>query len=344
MTRRWSAVLVLLVLSTAGCRKGSSVSATAAPGSALPDAQASAPAKPMPAQLPALLATVNGEQVERWELENAVRGVEAVHGGAPMPPEQRDGIFRGLLDQIIAYHLIGQEAKTRKMEATDEEVTSKLAEMRGQYPDESAFQKALTGMGVTLDQVQRQTRLGLAVERMIQAEVTSKVAVADADVQAFYQENLERFKQGEAVHASHILVAVVSGADRATKKTARDEALRILQDLKKGADFAKLAREQSQDSGSAPAGGDLGFFPKGQTDPAFESAAFGLKPGGLSNVVESTSGFHIIKLHERRGPRTEPFAEVSGQIKDFLSGQQHAAKLGEFVDRVKAKSKIQIFV
>jgi hypothetical protein len=60
--------------------------------------------------------------------------------------------------------------------------------------------------------------------------------------------------------------------------------------------------------------------------------------------VESTIGFHIIRLHERRAPRTEPFAEVSGQIKEFLAGQQQAAKLGEFVDRVKAKSKIEIFV
>jgi parvulin-like peptidyl-prolyl isomerase len=298
----------------------------------------------MPPQLPAVLATVNGEQVERWELENAVRGVEAVHGGAPMPPEQRDGIFRGLLDQIIAYHLIGQEAKARKMEASDEEVNAKVVEMRGQYPDEAAFQKALTGMGVTLDQVQRQTRLGLAVQKMIDAEITSKVSVADAEVEAFYQQNAERFKQGETVHASHILLAVPESADQGKKQQAREGAQRILNQLRTGADFAKTAREQSQDASSAPGGGDLGFFPQGQTDPAFETAAFALKPGGLSSVVETPLGFHIIKLHERRAPRTEPLGEVSGQIKEFLAGQQHAAKLGEFVDRVKAKSKIEIFV
>jgi peptidyl-prolyl cis-trans isomerase C len=298
----------------------------------------------VPAQLPDVLATVNGERVERWELENAIRGVEAVHGGTPMPADQRDGILRGLLDQIIAYHLIGQEASARKMAPTPAEVSAKVAEMRGQYPDEGTFQKALKNMGVTLEQVQRQTRLGIAVEKMISAEVTSKVSVSDGDVTAFYQQNLDRFKQGEAVHASHILKIAGADADPSAKQKAREEAKQILQQLQKGADFATLAREQSQDSGTAASGGDLGFFPKGQTDPAFEAAAFALKPGGLSDVVESAFGFHIIKVHERRGPRTEPFAEVSGQIKEFLAGQQHAARLGEFVDRVKAKSKIEILV
>ncbi|PYR30939.1 MAG: hypothetical protein DMF90_26620 [Acidobacteria bacterium] len=374
MTRLWHFLVLILLTVSVGCRKPAAVSdgaagvtaaqpespaasaqpatgsapapASAASGAAQPASAAagSTTVKPVPAQLPAVLATVNGERVERWELENAVRGVEAVHGGTPMPPDQRDGILRGLLDQIIAYHLIGQEASARKMGPTPDEVNARMAEMRGQYPDEAGFQQALKNMGVTLEQVQRQTRLGIAVEKMISIEVTSKVAVSDGDVAAFYQQNLERFKQGEAVHASHILKTAGADADAPTRQKAREEAKRVLQQLQKGADFATLAREQSQDPGTAPGGGDLGFFPKGQTDPAFEAAAFALKPGGLSDVVESAFGFHIIKVHERRGPRTEPFAEVSGQIKEFLAGQQHASRLGEFVDRVKARSKIEIFV
>jgi hypothetical protein len=170
--------------------------------------------------------------VERWELENAVRGVEAVHGGTPMPPEQRDGILRGLLDQIIAYHLIGQEARSRKLAPDDEEVNRKVAEMRRQYPDDTAFQSALAKMGVTLDQVQRQTRLGLAVERMIETEVTSKIAVGAGEIESFYQQNIERFKQGEAVHASHILRAVADGADAPTKQKAREDAQGILDQLR----------------------------------------------------------------------------------------------------------------
>jgi peptidyl-prolyl cis-trans isomerase C len=343
MTRGWHIlIVVVLTIVAVGCRRAPAAPVAALGSPAAGGAQVQP--KPMPAEFPTILATVNGENVERWELENALRGVEAVHGGTPMPPEQRDGILRGLLDQIIAYHLIGQEAQSRKLAPGDEEVNGKVAEMRRQYPDDAAFQSALAKMGVTLDQVQRQTRLGLAVERMIDAEVTSKIAIGDAEIESFYQQNIERFKQGEAAHASHILRAVAGGADPAARQKAREEAQRILEQLRKGAEFATLAREQSQDSSTAAAGGDLGFVPRGQTDAAFEAAIFALKPGALSDVVESTIGFHIIKLHERRGPRTEPFAEVSGQIKEFLGGQQHAAKLGEFVDRVKAKSKIEIFV
>ena len=114
--------------------------------------------------------------------------------------------------------------------------------------------------------------------------------------------------------------------------------------MRSGADFAAVAKAQSQDPGSAPNGGDLGFFPKGQMTPAFEEAAFKLKPGAVSGLIETPFGFHIIKVLERRGARTAPLAEVSGQIKDFLVQGQRDTKLQQFVDQVKTKSKVEILV
>ena len=118
----------------------------------------------------------------------------------------------------------------------------------------------------------------------------------------------------------------------------------MLKTVKAGGDFATLARANSTDPGSAQNGGDLGFFPKGQMTPAFEEAAFKLKPGTTSALVETPFGFHIIKVLERRAPRTAPFAEVSGQIKDFLTQGQREQKLEQFVEQVKAKGKIEILV
>jgi peptidyl-prolyl cis-trans isomerase C len=347
-----AASLVCLV----GCKKAPTpaASTTTAPvGTPTPNAAqpaAGQPAsgqpaaiKPMPAQIPDVVARVNGEAIERWEFDNAVKRIEA-RAGAPMPPEKRDEILRGVLDQLVAYHLLAQESRARKLPIADTDVDARVGEIRKSFPNEQAFTQTMAAQGLTVDHVRAQARTSLEVAKVIDAEVTTKIAVQDAEVSAFYQQNVERFKQGDSVHASHILIGLPTNATAAQKAEARTRAQAALKHVRGGADFAAVAREQSQDQGSAPNGGDLGFFPKGQMTPAFETAAFGLKPGAVSALVETPFGFHIIKVHERRAPRTAPFAEVSGQIKDFLVQGQREQKLQQFVEQVKSRSKVEILV
>jgi peptidyl-prolyl cis-trans isomerase C len=299
--------------------------------------------KPMPAQMPDVLARVNGEAIERWEFDNAVKRMEARAGG-PVPPEKRDEVLRGVLDQLVAYHLLAQESRSRKIPIADTDVDARVGEIRKSFPDEQTFTQTMAAQGLTVEQVRTQARTSLEVGKVIDAEVMSTIAVQDAEVNAFYQQNVARFKQGESVHASHILIGVPANATPEQKTEAKTKAQAALKQVRGGTDFATLARAQSQDPGSAPNGGDLGFFPKGQMTPAFETAAFALKPGAVSALVETPFGFHIIKVHERRAPRTAPFAEVSGQIKDFLVQGQREQKLQQFVEQVKSKSKVEILV
>lgn len=317
---------------------GSPAAAAAAPPQA-------PPVKPLPAQLPDLLATVDGERIERWELEGAIKGLEA-RAGAPIPAERRDQIVRSLLDQIVDYHVLSREARERKIASTDAEVTAQINQIKGGFPNEQAFQQALTTQGITLDQLQRQTRMGMDIDKVLQSEIAPKVKVDEAEVGAFYKQNLAQFEQGESVHASHILIATPQGAQTAEKEkgAAKAKAQDVLKQVKAGGDFAALAKAQSQDPGSAPGGGDLGFFPKGQTDPAFEAAAFALKPGGISDVVETQFGYHVIKVHEHRAARTAPLEEVSGQIREFLTGQQRESAIQSFLAGVKAKRKVEILL
>jgi peptidyl-prolyl cis-trans isomerase C len=344
------------IVCVGGCKKAATPApstavapaGTPAPGAGHPAAGQAAPGqppaiKPMPAQIPDVLARVNGEAIERWEFDNAVKRMEA-RAGAPVPPEKRDEVLRGLLDQLVAFHLLAQESRSRKLPVPDSDVDARMGEIRKSFPNEQAFTQTMAAQGLTVDQVRAQARTSLEVSKVVDAEVTTTVTVQDAEVSAFYQQNLERFKQGESVHASHILIGLPPNATPEQKTEAKTKAQAALKLARSGADFATLARAQSQDPGSAPNGGDLGFFPKGQMTPAFETAAFGLKPGAVSAVVETPFGFHIIKVHERRPPRTAPFAEVSGQIKDFLVQGQREQKLQQFVEQVKSKSKVQILV
>ena len=116
--------------------------------------------KPMPAQIPAVVARVNGEAIERWEFDNAVKRVEARAGG-PVPPDKRDEVLRNVLDQLVAYHLLAQESRARKMDVPDSEVDARVAEIRKSFPDEKAFQQGIAAQGLTVDQVRAQTRTNL---------------------------------------------------------------------------------------------------------------------------------------------------------------------------------------
>jgi peptidyl-prolyl cis-trans isomerase C len=318
--------------------------AAAAPVNAPPGVPGAPPgAKPMPPQIPDVLARVNGEKIERWEFDNSVKRVEARAGG-PVPPDKRDEVLRGVLDQLVAYHLLAQESHARKLVVADAEVDARLADIRKNFPTEEAFKQGIAAQGLTLDQLKAQAKTSLEVAKVIETEVNSKVAVQDPEVKTFYDQNLERFKQGDTVHAAHILIGLPQGATPEQKAEAKTRATAVLKTVRAGGDFATLARANSSDQGSAQNGGDLGFFPKGQMTPAFEEAAFKLKPGTVSALVETPFGFHIIKVMERRPPRTAPFAEVSGQIKDFLTQGQREQKLEKFVEEVKAKGKIEILV
>lgn len=296
----------------------------------------------MPAQIPPVLARVNGEAIEKWEFDNAVKGVEARAGG-PVPVEKRDEVLRGVLDQLVAFHLLAQESRARKLDVPDTDVDSQIGQIRAGFPNEDAFAKGLAQQGMTLDQLKAQTRTRMAVAKVIESEVASKVSVQDAEVDAFYKQNTDRFKQDESVHASHILIGLPQNATAVQKAAARASAQAALKKIRGGADFAEVAKAASNDS-SAQNGGDLGFVPRGQTVPAFEEAAFALKPGAVSGVVETQFGFHIIKVHEKRAARTAPFTEVSGQIKEFLTQGQREKQLEQFIEATKAKSKIELLV
>jgi peptidyl-prolyl cis-trans isomerase C len=343
-------VVAPLALWSTSCKKADvpapklAPAATAAPAAVLPGVPgAPAAIKPMPPQIPDVLARVNGEKIERWEFDNAVKRMEARAGG-PVPPDKRDEVLRGVLDQLVAYHLLAQESRARKLAIAAADVDARLAEIRKTFPTEEAFTQGIAAQGLTVDQLKAQAKTSLEVAKLIDTEVNSKVAVQDAEVSTYYQQNLERFKQGDSVRAAHILIGMPQNATAEQKAEARTKAAAVLKTIKAGGDFATLARASSQDTGSAQNGGDLGFFPKGQMTPAFEEAAFKLKPGTVSGLVETPFGFHIIKVSERRAPRTAPFTEASGQIKEFLMQGQREQKLEQFVEQVKAKGKIEMLV
>ena len=340
---------VLISLLSSACRAPAPSNAVpaAAPATGTQPAAggASAPApqaKPLPQDLPAVLARVNGEAIERAELDTAVRNAEA-RAGAPMPSDQRNEILRGLINQLVSIHLLAQEARARKVVVPDADVKQQVDQVRKQFPSEEAFVKEMIAEGGSVDLLQKDLARRLQITKLIEQEI-GKVTIQEKDISDFYQQNVEHFKEGDSVRASHVLITVSRDATPAQKQQARAKADEVLKKARAGADFENLARTESQDPGSAKNGGDLGFFARGVMDPTFEAAAFTLKPGAISGVVETPFGFHIIKQHEQRPGRTKPLKEVSEQIAEFLRSQQSDEKTTVFIEQLKAKAKIEMYV
>ena len=305
-----------------------------------PDAPA---VKPVPAQLPDVLARVNGETITKADFEKAIKNIEA-RAGSPVPADQRDRVYRGILDQLIGYKLLEQETKTKKVVVPDADIDARLNQIRQQFPNEDAFKQALQQQNVTVEQLKSDARNDMAVEKLIGDAIGAKVAVKPEDVQAFYQANQDHFKQGERVRASHILITVPQNADAATKAAAKAKAEDLLKQIKAGKDFGELAKANSQDPGSAPNGGDLGYFQKGEMVGPFNDVAFTLKPGTVSDVVETQFGFHIIKVVDKQAGGMVPIEQAKGQIQQYLEEQNRQKETEAFVAGLRSKGKVEIFI
>ncbi len=348
--------LLITLLTVPACSKAPAAEATetaatagtgaAAGGAALPQGAAlgsQAPVKPVPAQLPEIVARVNGETITKTDFERAVQSLEGRAGG-PVPAEQRDSIYRDILDDLIGYRLLSQEAAARKVTVADAEVNAQVAQIQGQFPSPEEFNKVLAERKVTLDQVRADTRRDMVIAKLLQSEVEAKAAVTPDQVNDFYSKNPDQFKQAERVRASHILISAPRDADAATKTQARTKAEGILKDVKAGKDFAALAKEHSQDPGSAVQGGDLGYFTQGQMVGPFNDAAFSLAPGATSELIETDFGFHIIRVIDKQAGRTVPLDEVKPQVEEYLRNQNRRSHTEAFVGGLKAKGKIELFI
>ncbi len=169
----------------------------------------------------------------------------------------------------------------------------------------------------------------LIVESFLKKKVEAESKVSDEDMKKFYEQNKDKFKTGEQIKASHILVK--------TEKEAKE----IQAQLKAGGNFEELAKKSSVDSSSAK-GGDLGWFGKGNMVPAFEKAALALKEGQISDVVKSDFGYHIIKLTGKRAAGIRPFDEVKEQIKGAILPTKQQEIFQKIKEELKKTAKITV--
>jgi len=259
--------------------------------------------------------------------------------GAPPPPASEE-FYHAMVDQLIGSRLLLAEAKKRGLMPAPAEVQAGLDQLKSRNPQELARQMA--AQGITEKALLADMTQSLAIQKLIEAEIKPAVKVSDEEARRFYAQNPERMKRPPQLRVRHVLVAVQQGAAAAQKQAARQKAEGLLARITAGGDFAAIARESSDDTGSRGEGGLLPWFSRGEMVPPFEQAAFGLKPGETSGVVESPFGFHVLRLEDQRAAAAIPFEEAKPQIEQFLSRQQARELLDRRVAALRKAAKVEV--
>ncbi|OAB48349.1 peptidylprolyl isomerase [Paenibacillus antarcticus] len=255
-----------------------------------------------------IVATVNGVVITKDKLYNEM----VTLGGAQT------------LDSLITTVLVDQAATKKNITVTDEDLTKEINKLKKNYSTEAEFNAALTQSGMSLNNLKNELNMQVKINKLVEPQVK----VTTADIKKYFVENPGVYDTEEEVRASHILVAT------------KEEAKNILKELQGGADFATLATAKSLDTGSKIKGGDLGFFARGTMVDTFEKAAFALNKGKLSDIIESSFGFHIIKVTDRKDAHKATFEEASAEIKEALVSQQIATLSSTWLAELKEKSNI----
>jgi peptidyl-prolyl cis-trans isomerase C len=331
--------VILLILSGSGCQKKTPTDQQAGGPQAATPAESQTPgttpgATTTESQPGKTLVTVNGTAITEGQVE---RRIQAEYG-----PQ---------LAKLAAQspETAAQQEKMLKQSITNKLVIEQLLEEEAQAAQQPTitlekFKEIVEAQGGDFRAIKEQVARGLKYEKLFESKWGDSVAVTPEEAQKYYGEHPKEFETPEQIRASHILISTQASDPNQdpnqVKAAARQKAETLLKQVKEGGDFAALAKENST-CRSAAEGGDLGLFARGSMVKPFEEAAFALKPGEVSDVVETQFGYHIIKVTEHRDPNTVSFEGARNDITKRLTQQKKNEFVRKYIESLRQKAKIE---
>lgn len=290
-----------------------------------------------------VVATINDEKITKLELDRELEVIRQrfKERGRDVNDAQLEEIRGEVLDRMIRRELLYLASRDAGVTATDKEIEEGFQMVKARYADDEAFKKTLADLHLTEEIIRKDIGMETAVKKYIDDRFVNATTVTEEEAREYYDRSKENFIQPESVHASHILIKVEENASDEDKKKAREKIETIRKKLAEGADFAATAKESSEGP-SAPKGGDLGYFRRGQMVKPFEDAAFALKKDEMSDVVETQFGYHLIKVHEKVEETAIAFADIKERIMEYLKKEKVQKQVNEFVESLRSKATIKL--
>jgi parvulin-like peptidyl-prolyl isomerase len=287
---------------------------------------------------------VGGDIILQSEVEDRAAPMMAEIAAIANPGQRAAraaALRRQILDRMVDEQLLLQEAAELKISISGEEVDKSIEQIKKDYGlDDAQMREELRKQGMTMAAYRQNTKREILKYRVINVAVGSKVSVSDADVQSYYERHMK--SANVQVRASHIFLAIPENADTAAAQEREKQAKLLLQRAQSGEDFAKLAREYSEDPATRSEGGDLGWFGKDILPKPIEELVFSMKEDEVRGPVRADRGFHVIKLVGRRSQDAKPLAEVRDQVRGQLRQREMERQTKNYLTELRRKTLVDI--
>lgn len=303
------------------------------------------------------VAKVNGEKITQTDLDKRMKKVKLAYEQQGMKFEGQQGqqmikaVEQQQLEEMINQKLLLQAAEKEGVVASNDVINKRFDEIKKNFGSDQKFNDAMKMYGYTEEELREMLKYDITYAALYD-KVTKDIKVTDDEVSKYYEQNKDKYKDSEKAKLRHILVAFKTqdGKTTRTDEQAKKEAEKILAELNAGADFAKLAKEKSDDPGSKNEGGLLkdragsDMIPKVGNEfvPEFSKAAFDLKAGQITKEpVKSQFGYHIIKLETKTTEKQLTFAEAKERIQKELPATKKQEAFNKYMENIRASAKVE---
>ncbi|HEX6710062.1 MAG TPA: peptidylprolyl isomerase [Rubrobacter sp.] len=286
------------------------------------------------------VAVFKGGDVTQAELDEFAK--QSGFGDLSKDDPQYQTAIQQIMPQLVGIEIAKAYAQEHNITASDKEVDHEIEKIKQQVGDQArssgqdlsnqkAYEQALKQNNITEDQLRKDIRENLPVQK-VQEKVAGGAEPSDEEIQKYYDQNKEaQFTTPEQRCVRHILF----------NKDQKQKAEEVKQQLENGGDFAKLAKQYSQDPGSAEKGGDLGCLGKGETVPDFEKAAFGAKQGEIIGPVQTQFGYHLLEVTDIKPKQTRSLDDVESQIRSQLATQKQSEEFSKWIEEQKKQRDVK---
>jgi len=291
------------------------------------------------------VASVNGIEIRWSDLQKAMEERIPETGHRNLSQRRLAEIQTEELNKLIGQEILFQEAQRLKIKVKPESVEAEMRKIESRFPSEEKYRQALKTQGLTLEDIRSGVERYLAIKQMTDQEVRSKINISDDQMKRYYDGHQEQFKRPPQIRLRILLIRVDPSGLKADWDKARQKAQELADRARKGEDFAKLVREDSDDTELKAKGGDTGLLHQGRLPYAeLEGVAYDRDVGSISDPVQTLYGFVVFKVEEKQPAQRMAFDDLN---KDLLRKEMQEsatdAKLKEWMDGLRAKAEIKIY-
>src|SRR5215211_4587732 len=287
------------------------------------------------------VVTFEGGDVTQGELDEFAE--QSGFGNLSKDDPQYQTAVQQIMPQLVSIEIAKAYAQEHNITVSDKEIDQELTKLKQQVGDQArssgqdlsnqeAYEQALKQNNITEEQLREDLRENILPVQRVQERVAGDGEPSEDEIQNYYEKKKEaQFTTPEQRCVRHILF----------NKDQKEKAEDVKQQLENGGDFTKLAKENSQDPGSAENGGDLGCFGKDETVPEFEQAAFGAEQGEIVGPVKTEFGYHILKVTDVKPEQTRSLQEVESQIRSQLATEKQSEAFNKWIEEQKKERDVK---